>query len=1254
MLPRRVVRLRPRRRVGTGPPAPSPSSSKPSALVAPTRNCPAAVAAAACACGRSILSVLLRPRTAAAPSPPHRLVRSALCSSVPALGSVRHLSSTAANKQTPSVVDSPLPPGDTPDSSSDSPASRDSVSDPESDPEREIIVLAPLLTSGGKVANRIMNLAITAFVGSDSRAPKPFVRMLPEAQSAILVANSILGNHSEVMALWDSLTEEFPGRDNLALASSAEFHYAVLKSHLKTHRTQAALRLFSRIPDATPAMLSLLISTLIVNKDFAVAEKTARRYTGHPAFTRDANLPPNGTPPHAMLTRRTLAYLDAAGIGADIDPSLSLLQTRDGHLEYLQYYAAAQLDCSTSPAAAVRAVGATLETIVKLYSASTVQIKKVDPTLRAQRQDRVVVAHSIALRALVAAMSAGGNVRAKRGVREKASAGQAEAGLSIVEMLEEMEALMANIRMLGLVPSLHCYTILIHAYYLHGGLERIIQCFNEMQNDGIKPDQAVYNILIRAYSLENMHSKALELFYEMVNERGLYPNVRCLSSIMGTFTLLGDMVHCVNLFERLEACGFKPDHTMFHVVMSGFSLACDVGNVLAWYDRLLSAELRPNVVTYTIVMSAISRSANPEATRRWYERVFSSSIRPNVHTYTLLIHDRARRGDLDSAVLIYNDLLRAKMKPTAVTYTTLLNAYVNHTDTAVVTSGTSAISSSNNSNNTSEGHHDDVLATDADVAQESVEAAADPADSRDGTTNSMTPADPGSTPPLGDLVGEMAFLDRNPHVREAFELCHRMMQAEARPDVAVFHVVMKMLSSLGMAPRAIAVYEQILSARSNTVMRRPAYGKRGDRAVIARVVEPDETMYLSALSLYAAVGDFAKVEATLNALLYRGSTVGLREYPTATVLQTVLRKLVQMMWFRSFAKADEVAESTNSARETVLADVLSLFRRLFNDFVAFDDDGAAASAGGTRKMQLVHGLHERLVRDLLKPMMSWAGRRVDWSAEPQTLAFAVMVYIDMAKHQVRGGYQPTNTNGRSSGAIDARAASGGNGAVAATPRAPLELATREKLFTRLIEAATAVADAQAPHGVEPAWAPVVDAYAASMATGVGDGDAEYFAAAVAAGVPAADVGSGAVLARLADALGRIGVPAATGAIVSAAAARALLVRVCDDAGMSVDAAARVWAQLRVLRAAVDADGVYAYAEALARAGRWTDLVDLMTRQCLELGLRGGGGSKAAPDGEAASLFERVFRLFRRYGSQSQVAALHADEVRRFWSMGGSQ
>ncbi|KAJ3022258.1 UNVERIFIED_CONTAM: hypothetical protein HDU68_009237 [Siphonaria sp. JEL0065] len=652
--------------------------------------------------------------------------------------------------------------------------------------------------------------------------------------------------------------------------------------------------------------------------------------------------------------------------------------------------------------------------------------------------------------------------------------------------------------------------------------------------------------------------------------KGLYANVRVLTSVMATLSLVGDMESCVRVFEQIEACGVKPDHALFHVVMSGYAQACDVGNVLTWYNHLLSAGLRPDTITYTIVMLAISRSSDPEATRRWFDRVFSSNILPNVYTYSLLIHDRTKAGDLASAVHIYRDLVKTGIRPTSATFTMLINAHI--------------------------------------------------AQQRSGSGGPRTAA--------GGVGG------RDESFQRAVELCHEMMTDAARPDVAVFHVMMKMFSSMGRTDESIKLFERL---------------KSGGIGGFGEMVEPDETMYMSAIVGYAALENLEKLEETLREMLMRGAVLGVKKYPPVMVMQTVLYKLSQMLWKR---------DSVLGAR------VVALFERLFREFLVDREDGLVASI-----VMPTPELFEKLIRV---------------TARNSNVGLAVLMYVEMTKR----GFSNQLESVTRTILFEKLAASVRSASIAVASRVPSDA------FTTTTAAAT---QTNVPSlGVLVDMDSLLDAFGASVVSGTSLEDAVHLNQALEyqreqkllTSIQQVDT----LLTRLEDTIKACTSPASTsatnstfntitttpastisgfhlnslqrGAGVSAntnkqhrekwgmPSTTVHILLDCFNESTDIPLISRVWRRLvyHACRPEIHRNCLVKYVETLSRHNMWDEVVDLMTVQCKEHGWYARFGGKANGDeaDEEEDLMSEVVKVMRRYQPTANATETHEKAISAYW------
>ncbi|KAI8907486.1 hypothetical protein DFJ77DRAFT_475636 [Powellomyces hirtus] len=235
------------------------------------------------------------------------------------------------------------------------------------------------------------------------------------------------------------------------------------------------------------------------------------------------------------------------------------------------------------------------------------------------------------------------------------------------QALNTAESLFAEMMRLGIAPTVRTYTVLMHGYFKHRSLNKVLETYEAMVKSGLEADSTVFNVILRACVLHGDLAKMEEVFSRLL-ETGLEPSLHILTSVMAGFAWHGRVDEAVTIFEqRIKENSLEPDVACYNVLILGFGLRGDVNGCIQWWNKMLEQGLSPDRISYTSFMEALSKSGDTRV-ESMYQRVFTTEVEPDERSYGLLVKDRIRRGELDSAVQIWTELLAngLNMGPTSV------------------------------------------------------------------------------------------------------------------------------------------------------------------------------------------------------------------------------------------------------------------------------------------------------------------------------------------------------------------------------------------------------------------------------------------------------------------------------------------------------------------------------------------------------------------------------------------------------------
>ncbi|KAI5057848.1 hypothetical protein GOP47_0027863 [Adiantum capillus-veneris] len=271
----------------------------------------------------------------------------------------------------------------------------------------------------------------------------------------------------------------------------------------------------------------------------------------------------------------------------------------------------------------------------------------------------------------------------------------AKCGL-VVEAQEEFDQL-AN-------PDVIAWTALTTGYGEQGFEEELLQCFQQMQLDGVSPDAFAWNALIAGHAQHGDRESACRVYSQMLDQ-GLLPNNVTFSNVLNVCSTTaaledGERIHAqvygpcgfetINLMvangliDMYCKCGFmenaqqvfdampKKDLVSWNTLITGYGRQGKVELALDLFERMLMEGVRPEDITFLAVLSLCSHAGLVDKCCQYFEAMTGEyGIAPSVKHHNCVINLLGRAGRL-------NDLMefidRESFESDIVTWSTVLGA----------------------------------------------------------------------------------------------------------------------------------------------------------------------------------------------------------------------------------------------------------------------------------------------------------------------------------------------------------------------------------------------------------------------------------------------------------------------------------------------------------------------------------------------------------------------------------------------------
>ncbi|CAN7016020.1 unnamed protein product [Brassica oleracea var. botrytis] len=238
--------------------------------------------------------------------------------------------------------------------------------------------------------------------------------------------------------------------------------------------------------------------------------------------------------------------------------------------------------------------------------------------------------------------------------------------LGIVEEISEI----------GLPMDVEIYNSIIDTFGKYGELDEALQVLRKMQRSSdLKPNMSTWNSLIRWHCHHGAVDKALELF-TMMQDQGLYPDPRMFVKLI---TRLGEKGSWNMISQSFESIKCREDRRDTRAIYA--ALVEIVGQFGSFQDpeelvgRLKSEGVAPSANMFCTLADAYAQQGLCKQTVKVLKMMEKEGTEPNLIMLNVLINAFGNAGKHMEALSIYHHIKESGFTPDVVTYSTLMKAF---------------------------------------------------------------------------------------------------------------------------------------------------------------------------------------------------------------------------------------------------------------------------------------------------------------------------------------------------------------------------------------------------------------------------------------------------------------------------------------------------------------------------------------------------------------------------------------------------
>lgn len=211
-------------------------------------------------------------------------------------------------------------------------------------------------------------------------------------------------------------------------------------------------------------------------------------------------------------------------------------------------------------------------------------------------------------------------------------------------LIAEAQAVFDN----HLIRSVVSWNTLITAYEGHGCCEEALQCFEEMQHQGIFPDAITFVCCLKACGSLGVSDKGREIHAD-VSRKGLEKDTVVGSALVDMYAKCGSLAEAQEVFNQLQ----YQDVVSWTALIAGFSQCGQIQMVCNMFDRMIEGGTKPNFITFVSILTVCNHAGLLEKGEMYLDSMCKYyGIIPVRKHYTCLIDLLGRAGHIDRAIAL--------------------------------------------------------------------------------------------------------------------------------------------------------------------------------------------------------------------------------------------------------------------------------------------------------------------------------------------------------------------------------------------------------------------------------------------------------------------------------------------------------------------------------------------------------------------------------------------------------------------------
>jgi pentatricopeptide repeat protein len=220
-------------------------------------------------------------------------------------------------------------------------------------------------------------------------------------------------------------------------------------------------------------------------------------------------------------------------------------------------------------------------------------------------------------------------------------------------------------------PDVVAWTAMLSAYAEQGRMQKALELFRQMQEEGVIADDATLVCVIQACSEAGTLGVCRQIHFDILSTRQ-DRSLLLSTAFVRAYGNCSSMVDALAVFDGLP----EPDVVAWSALISGYARGGNYARSFQVYDRMKLSDIEPNRVTFLSLLTACGHGGRVEKGVEMFESMTTDyALAPKAEHFVTIVDLLARVGDLERAEEV---LSRMPMQPDLALWLCLLAACRKH------------------------------------------------------------------------------------------------------------------------------------------------------------------------------------------------------------------------------------------------------------------------------------------------------------------------------------------------------------------------------------------------------------------------------------------------------------------------------------------------------------------------------------------------------------------------------------------------